>query len=275
MRSSCTPSHQHESSTSNHIHSISKESVVALDPVKHQSVQQQSTDHPRIPVEAISVGRSKYLEKEKHFGLHQQPFRHIVEPWILLGDFNATVSAEEHQGCSSSPDQDFINNIFDFELHDLGYQGPDFTWYRSNYAVWLDCYLCNVYWLDVFTDSLVHHLLRMKSDHRPIFVTIGHIPSRTHQCRSLYFARWLQHENFKELVCSNWDTSLPFSATIENFYSAADTWNHTIFGSLSHRKQHIMARLQGVQRSLDQKHNAFISWLEISLQLELEQILDQ
>ncbi|KAL4309737.1 hypothetical protein GQ457_01G012650 [Hibiscus cannabinus] len=55
----------------------------------------------------------------------------------------------------------------------------------------------------------------------------------------------------------------------------ADSWNHNIFGSLSKRKNHVMARLRGAQRCLSQKRNAFLSQLESSLQLELEHILDQ
>ncbi|KAL4297544.1 hypothetical protein GQ457_12G009380 [Hibiscus cannabinus] len=81
--------------------------------------------------------------------------------------------------------------------------------------------------------------------------------------------------SFKELVRLNWNSSLPISATIELFCHAADSWNRTVFGSLSHRKRHIMARLWGVQRRLDRGRNAFLSHLESSLQLELEQLLDQ
>ncbi|KAL4311775.1 hypothetical protein GQ457_01G012460 [Hibiscus cannabinus] len=55
----------------------------------------------------------------------------------------------------------------------------------------------------------------------------------------------------------------------------ADSWNRNIFGSLSRRKNHVMARLLGAQRCLSKKRNAFLSQLESSLQLELEQILDQ
>ncbi|KAL4351331.1 hypothetical protein GQ457_06G022400 [Hibiscus cannabinus] len=170
--------------------------------------------------------------------------RHIVEPWILLGDFNATITAEERRGCSSPPDREFVDVIFYSCLHDLGYQGPDFTWYKNNRSVRLDRCFCNEYWLESFADTVVHHLLRMKSDHMPLLVTIVNIP-RICKRRFRYFAGWLQHGSFKELVRSNWNPSLPISATIELFCHAADSWNCTVFGSLSHRKRHIMARLRG------------------------------
>ncbi|KAK8683968.1 hypothetical protein V6N13_040007 [Hibiscus sabdariffa] len=61
---------------------------------------------------------------------------HITEPWAFIGDFNATLTMEDRKGCSNSfaPDRDFIATLFDAGLHDLSYQGPDFTWYRDLYC---------------------------------------------------------------------------------------------------------------------------------------------
>ncbi|KAE8725779.1 putative carboxylesterase 15 [Hibiscus syriacus] len=70
---------------------------------------------------------------------------HISEPWIILGDSNASLSPNDRKSCINtlSSDQDFINVVFDSGLHDLGYQGPDFTWYRRHCAIHLDRCLCN------------------------------------------------------------------------------------------------------------------------------------
>ncbi|KAK8669033.1 hypothetical protein V6N13_106474 [Hibiscus sabdariffa] len=140
---------------------------------------------------------------------------HILEPWNALGDFIATLSSEERQGCRNraGPDTQFVNVGFDAGLHDLGFHGPNFTWYKGNCIVCLDRVLCNDQWLETFLDSLVSHLL--------------------------------------------------------------PEWNRVIFGSLSRRKQAIMARLRGIQKSIDKFRNPFLIHLESKLQLELEQILDQ
>ncbi|KAK8582503.1 hypothetical protein V6N13_069280 [Hibiscus sabdariffa] len=225
---------------------------------------------------ATFIYASPNVSKRKHLWSYISQFSHyITKPWVILGDFNATVAPDERMGCSIAPDRDFINMIFDSGLHDLGYLGPDFTWTRTNRAVRLDRCLCNEYLLESFPDTIVHHLLRMKSDHRPLLLQFGHAPPRVTNYRFRYFAGWLQHTDFKRFVNDNWDSSLPISDTIANFCLAANSWNRTVFDSLSSRKRHVMARLRGCQRSLGSKFNPFLSQLEKSLLSELEKILDQ
>ncbi|KAK8688333.1 hypothetical protein V6N13_087102 [Hibiscus sabdariffa] len=119
------------------------------------------------------VYASPNVTKRKHLWSYiKDLLLFINEPWLILSDFNATTSTKERIGCSTPPDPDFINSIFEYGLHDLGYQGLDFTWSRSNQAVRLDMRLYNEYWLESFPDTLVHHLLRMKSDHRPILAQV-------------------------------------------------------------------------------------------------------
>ncbi|KAK8701503.1 hypothetical protein V6N13_019890 [Hibiscus sabdariffa] len=54
-----------------------------------------------------------------------------------------------------------------------------------------------------------------------------------------------------------------------------DEWNRMIFGSLSRWKNITMARLHGIQKSIDKFCNPFLIHLESQLKLELEQILNQ
>ncbi|KAK8484653.1 hypothetical protein V6N13_062665 [Hibiscus sabdariffa] len=107
----------------------------------------------------------------------------ISEPWLALDDFNATLSTEECVGCASlsRPYQDFIAAVFDTELHDIVFQGPTCTWYRANCAVRLGRCFCNVHWLEASPNSIVHHLIRMKSDHRPLLVSLGRSFSHSKQ----------------------------------------------------------------------------------------------
>ncbi|KAK8644073.1 hypothetical protein V6N13_013346 [Hibiscus sabdariffa] len=202
---------------------------------------------------------------------------HISEPWAIIGDFNATLSSNERIGCvgSSKPDSDFLSTLFDTGLHDLGYYGSHFTWYRVNCVVRLARCLCNSHWLEVFSDTLVHRLLRMKSDHRPLFVTLGHPLLRHRQKLFRYFASWSKHDEFSRLLRDNWDNSLSLADNISNFSDVATHWNRLVFGSISHRKKALMARLRGVQRCLDRHRTSFLVRLEAKLQADLEQTLDQ
>ncbi|KAK8708918.1 hypothetical protein V6N13_059953 [Hibiscus sabdariffa] len=115
----------------------------------------------------------------------------------------------------------------------------------------------------------------MNLDHQPLLLVTSNHPTRSAQRRFLYFSGWLKHADFNQFVVDNWNSSIFVPAAIGQFCIAVDSWNHNIFGSLSRCKKHVMARLRGTQHCLSQKRNAFLSQLEIALQLELEHILDQ
>ncbi|KAL4312561.1 hypothetical protein GQ457_01G003990 [Hibiscus cannabinus] len=96
----------------------------------------------------------------------------VTEPWSLIGDFNATLLNRDRKGCSSlSHDYAFQHMVFDCGLHDLDYSGPDYTWYRGNCSARLDRCFGNSAWFEKLPTSVLHYLLRMKSDHRPLLLS--------------------------------------------------------------------------------------------------------
>ncbi|KAE8686511.1 hypothetical protein F3Y22_tig00111059pilonHSYRG00129 [Hibiscus syriacus] len=64
----------------------------------------------------------------------------ISSPWILLGDFNATLFVFYMKDCarSSGPYKDFQEFLFDLDLRGMGFQGPQFTWLCGSALVRLD-----------------------------------------------------------------------------------------------------------------------------------------
>lgn len=99
-------------------------------------------------------------------------------PWIVVGDFNATLSTEEttnsrnllHQGATN-----FRKWIFDERLIDIGFLGQVFTWMQvmrdhTVKGARLDRALCNLDWYDRFPEATVSHLARVGSDHFPVLV---------------------------------------------------------------------------------------------------------
>ncbi|KAK8672606.1 hypothetical protein V6N13_110971 [Hibiscus sabdariffa] len=155
----------------------------------------------------------------------------ISEPWIVIGDFNATLSTEDRNGCaqSSLPEPGFQNMVFDSGLSDLDYVGPDFTWYRGNCSVRLDRCFGNASWFERYPDSCLHHLLRMKSDHRPILLSFSGSSHHLHNKPFRYLSAWALHHDFDRLVHDNWDSSLPITDAIQSFTIAAQAWNRDIF----------------------------------------------
>ncbi|KAH1108511.1 hypothetical protein J1N35_012279 [Gossypium stocksii] len=59
-------------------------------------------------------------------------------------------------------------------VQDLGFCGPSFTWQRGATSVRLDRALANDEWMLTFPQCLVHHLIRIKSNHRPLLLSTNH-----------------------------------------------------------------------------------------------------
>ncbi|KAK8668906.1 hypothetical protein V6N13_106352 [Hibiscus sabdariffa] len=175
-------------------------------------------------------------------------------PWVLFGDFNSTLKVADRKGCalSTTPSRAFQNLLLDYGLRDMGYQGPDFTWSRGLAHARLDRFIFNSYCDESFPKSGVQHLLRFRSDHRPILLQVGHALSRRSSTPFRYISAWLSHEDFDP-----------------------DSWNKLVFGYIGTKKRILMARLRGIQKALASHPSLFLHNLESELLLELESILNQ
>ncbi|KAK8663698.1 hypothetical protein V6N13_083505 [Hibiscus sabdariffa] len=201
----------------------------------------------------------------------------IREQWLLMGDFNATLDASERKGGADAvrSSWDFQSFLFDYGLRDMGYQGPDFTWSCGATLARLDRMLCNNYWDESFPEAAVSHLFRIRSDHRPLLLTVGpsHGPYSAWQFR--YFSGWHSHADFHRMVQDNWKSMPSLSESIKAFTAAVEVWNTSVFGYISAKKRSVIARLRGAQRALAHRHSSFLVCLEHDLQLKLESLLDQ
>ncbi|KAK8716310.1 hypothetical protein V6N13_043625 [Hibiscus sabdariffa] len=224
------------------------------------------------------VYASPSVSKRKILWPHLRSFASSIrEPWLLMGDFNATLDASERKGGADAvrPSRDFQSFLFDCGLRDMGYQGPDFTWSRGATLARLDRMLCNNYWDESFPEAAVSHLFRMRSDHRPLLLTVGpsHGPYSVRQFR--YFSGWHSHADFHRMVQDNWKSMSSLFESIKAFTTAAEVWNTSVFGYIGAKKRSIIARLRGAQRALAHRHSSFLVHLEHDLQLELESLHDQ
>lgn len=102
--------------------------------------------------------------------------RKIHIPRLLAGNFNALPSMDDKQG-----EARFFNSPYDlFQkfctsciLKDLGFHEPQFTWSRDSLLERLDQTLCNFEWEVLAPSTVVHHLHKLKSDHRPLAICFG------------------------------------------------------------------------------------------------------
>ncbi|XP_028773891.1 uncharacterized protein LOC114730946 [Neltuma alba] len=182
--------------------------------------------------------------------------RSIFEPWAIAGDFNSVLYSSERrtstgrrrEGCPH-----FLQFVNDCTLLDLGFSGPRFTWRRGLSFARLDRVLVNHHWFDSYSNTLVYHLPKIQSDHRPLKLSSGLntiAPKQTQQFR--FLAPWLTHPQFSQLVRNNWSTDRSLHQNIEAFSRVAARWNREEFGAIGTKKRILAARISGVQKKLEE-----------------------
>ncbi|KAA3489594.1 reverse transcriptase [Gossypium australe] len=197
-------------------------------------------------------------------------------PWLILGDFNAILSPKEKKSeCTVGKRCKFFGNFVDVcNLQDLGYIGPSFTWQRGSTAERLDRALANDAWFSDYPHSLVYHLPRIKSDHRPILLKTN-LEIRAPKGRPFRFlAGWTKHANFKDLVSSKWSFSGNMAESLSVFTSHVKTWNRSVYGFLGTRKKKLLKSLGSIQKALDQSFSRSLATLEMDVQDELESMFN-
>ncbi|MBA0711798.1 hypothetical protein Golax_010945 [Gossypium laxum] len=103
------------------------------------------------------------------------------------------------------------------ELHDLGFRGPHFTWNRLGVFEKLDRVICNDTYNFSFPYSMVTHLPRLKSDHKPACLSpmLEFRSSRGFTFR--FLAGWVKHPTFSIFVKETWKVSRSMSMAHSEF----------------------------------------------------------
>ncbi|CAN0906368.1 hypothetical protein LINGRAHAP2_LOCUS24211 [Linum grandiflorum] len=148
--------------------------------------------------------------------------------------------------------QRFIECCEDCGLSNLRFSRPRFTWYNRNKKHRLDRAISNTSWTLRFPQSKVLHLPRIKSDHRPLFITIyddrpfsGPQPYR-------FIAGWLHHKDFRSFLESNWDVMAPLSHQLQHLTPRLRKWNKHVFSNVFKRKETLLKRLADIELANDQ-----------------------
>ncbi|KAH1031095.1 hypothetical protein J1N35_043269 [Gossypium stocksii] len=118
-------------------------------------------------------------------------------------------------------------------LHDLGFQGPPFTWHRGNLSERLDRAMGNDAWMEAFPNYLITHFPRIKFDHRPLLLNCCYNVSCAPNCPFRFLADWLHHQNFSEFVKNNWSFNGNMTSAITEFTDKLKRWNKCVYGHIS------------------------------------------
>ena len=205
-------------------------------------------------------------------------------PWLCGGDLNEIFFGHEKQGGAARAQ--YLMNTFREAtnycgLADLGFRGPKFTWYRGKNACLvqerLDRMLGNGGWLDLFPNSLVHHLNLRGSDHRPLLVellrvnessSIGKVWKRG---RFHFEEAWVDEEECSTLIRNHWrsSTAVNLVGVANKFRLCAtdlESWNVESFRRLRTQVRKAKLAFDRVDKNLSNQN-----WKE---HLRLERTLD-
>lgn len=179
------------------------------------------------------------------------------DPWLVGGDFNSILYAEEKRGGSqlSSGICPIFNSWFHAnQMVDLPFSGPCFTWARGSLSKRLDRALSNKDWILKFKNYSVTNLPRVESDHRPVLVRFERNGRGVGSIKSFRFlAAWMIDNRFGNFLQDNWQGNMPYAQAASNFTSKVAVWNREIFGNIFKRKKELLARLGGVQKALENR----------------------
>ncbi|CAN1221373.1 LINE-1 retrotransposable element ORF2 protein [Linum grandiflorum] len=152
----------------------------------------------------------------------------IKSPFVICGDFNATLSFSEKSSffpTLNSNDNRSIDNFQRFvnrlALSDLYPSGPLFTWTnRQTCEVKsrLDRFLLSSSWINIFPHTAIKHLSDNGSDHRAILLT----SDKNKYGPKKYFSfdsRWISNVEADSIISNSWRSSNPKGSKLFMFHS--------------------------------------------------------
>ncbi|KAA3479952.1 reverse transcriptase [Gossypium australe] len=159
----------------------------------------------------------------------------ISSPWLIMGDFNAILSPADKKSPST-----------------VGKRCDLF----GNFVELLDRALANDAWMSFFPHCIVHHLTRIKSDHRPLL-----------SCTSPEINN-SQGRPFRFLV--GWRGII----TSPVLSKESANWNRDVYGFLGNRKRRLLSSLNATQKALEHNASTHLAKKEKEIRDELENVLD-
>ncbi|KAK5842069.1 hypothetical protein PVK06_004397 [Gossypium arboreum] len=118
------------------------------------------------------------------------------------------------------------------------------------------------------------HLVRIKSDHRPLLLDLCPDDSQAKGRPFRFLAGWTQHQDFSTMISNLWEHNGDMSSTLEKFTLGLKEWNKNIYGHIGTRKREIMQKLKKIQHTLEKTNSVVLFQKEIELRKELEKVLN-
>ncbi|XP_019251211.1 PREDICTED: uncharacterized protein LOC109230139 [Nicotiana attenuata] len=188
--------------------------------------------------------------------------------WLVGGDFNEVLKARDKHGgnnLSTNSSNHFWSCLNHCKLVDLGFKGSKYTWSNKRYTnrqdlilEKLDTCIAIEDWIKSFPEASVTHLPRTHSNHCALLLSISSTQLND-QCRPFRVeTMWCGHPDFQNIVHTSFTSTNDLLEATNTFKSNATTWNKLVFGNIFHKKKHILARLNGIQKASAYPFSSFL-----------------
>lgn len=134
----------------------------------------------------------------------------LVDPWIVLGDFNSYLSPDDKKGGNvirNHETTDFEDCVSSLELVDMHSVGCFFTWMNTKVCSKLDRVSVNNAWLCYKVNSFVEYLAPGCISYHSCYIVAFDVVDKRHNNSFKFFNMWTLHENFDRIVRNNWNTN--------------------------------------------------------------------
>ncbi|GKV14797.1 hypothetical protein SLEP1_g25615 [Rubroshorea leprosula] len=206
----------------------------------------------------------------------------ISMPWMMIGDFNDVLDQSEKFGgnriCQARV-RAYLECMNNCNMIDLGFVGNRFTWVNMRFSHHLirerlDRAWANPEWKLLFPEATLFHLPRTSSDHCPILLDLKPFTHRTGSRPFRMEKFWLDHPEFQALIQQIWSSNNSnTSDCLDTSMKQARIWSRNTFGNIFKRKQKLLSRLAGIQKSTSYNFSHFLWNLEKELIQEFERVL--
>lgn len=183
-----------------------------------------------------AVYNSNSIHRQRFLWNELSGLAYLNLPWLIMGDFNAMVSQDEHRGGSnyyySRKASVFSEFIAANNLLYVNYVGSPFTWCNNQLGLarrWarLDCCLVNMWWANSIDSCVIKHLPRLHSDHSPLLLSIYPRNSFVKKRIFRFDNFWLEHVGCHEAVRKAWNF-LPHSNPMQAFSHLISRTRHLL-----------------------------------------------
>ncbi|XP_023881645.1 uncharacterized protein LOC111994021 [Quercus suber] len=204
-------------------------------------------------------GNPEMCKREESLNLIRNLSKRCDLPWVIMGDFNEIIHANEKEGGNARPEGQmklFRDTINSCELRDLGYYGSDFTWsHRLGTKGWVRERLDRAF---VSTDSTVmfptnklFHVANSVFDHSMLILKNAK-PTRRTKKRTMLFrfeSMWLRDDRCSVVVTDAWERGRiggkewPLHHCLEECRASLAEWNKNSFGHVGKQNSELQKKL--------------------------------